>query len=681
MSDGDKQKQAKVLQAMSDLIEIAESELMLAQQVDQGEPTNLDQSQTSGAPRQADLKEYQKYKTQWQAFVQASYQRFVQGQQPVTWAQQLKVQALSKQATAEDWYDYANYLFAHQLCSKTDEEIIESLLKAIHLGYDPAVLRLLSIYAPKEACREMGSVFFRLFQLQVNEQSSFPNDARVYFLARSILLKHRPALKYLDKQIQADLKEGVSKSTSNQLWKSLRKRLNGLATEESEEKKAYLKQLNQRVKASYQTQVLNPVLDLVSDTNVMSSDDDSSDDELKEEAIYPKDCLPPLFSALPGSEDIHSDEYRNYMHRIAGMHVYIPAFVYRVGAQAAPDWYKQYGANAIEVRNLNDYLNRFKKSERAGIIKRFIEGKPGPGGWQLHRAFINAGQVRMGFYIQKYLASKHANGDSVTSQKDTQPLYLCAKQKKEFLRYIDFSSEMAGCRGYLDDAYILAKNTSDSHQVTSLAQYSALAMLSLAHKQGLVCPSAGQSDKDKPLNVSAWFSDNGRGNGVMYLKNSQCVIPYEFPGGVTTANDGPDDDALGLPMDISTPTKHWPGYDNADLRLKLNYSRKGLELLIRKRYGVVDCHGNNNPSVDPIRKANCDREVASLHLVPLVGGNNPNGAVQALCSRSLCCDKRLFLREEWNTGGEISMIRFRLSAYGPAWAEFVQASEGLPDGD
>ncbi len=262
--NGDKQAQAKALQAMSDLIQVAKDELNLIQRVDQG--------------KQADTQEAQVYKGQWQAFVQQSYQAFLhQQEQPEMESQRLRVQAFSAQATFQDWYDYANHLLTYQLCPQSDENIINHLIRAAQGGCQPAALKLLAIYVPQEAGQEMGEVYFRLFQLQVNESSPFTANVRIHFLARAILHRYQPALKYLDQQVQADINKGVSRSSENQQWHRLRQCLNRLAIQENEEKQAYLKALNQRVKSSYQTQVLHPVSDLALDVYMMSASE--SDDE------------------------------------------------------------------------------------------------------------------------------------------------------------------------------------------------------------------------------------------------------------------------------------------------------------------------------------------------------------------------------------------------------------------
>ncbi len=420
----------------------------------------------------------------------------------------------------------------------------------------------------------------------------------------------------------------------------------------------------------------------------------------------PEGCLPPDFSSFPGSEEIDSDEYGNYRHAVAGVHVWIPAFVYRVSAAAT--LFQQYGAHALEVQDLGVYLSRLNLAQRAGLIEDLAQGKPGPEGWQLHRAFVNAGAVQAGFFIQKYLASKHSNGRSVTSQPNTVPLSLTT------LDGYTRSKDMKGCAGILGDVYVLAKQTSDVHQVASIFQYSALTMLSLAQAQGAgsnrycawwsadakeCCPkgcaqdlhdeqkvnlgwqSAGErSDPNKPLTGScsdpAWASHNGQGNGVMDIKGAL----WEVAGGVTTGSDTDNPqtlwalarevDYIALDQDTAFGTVAQL-QARGDVPVPLPYSVNRLldgtfplfsgdgaydALALPKS---VDAEGLVWPGYDDSRLYT---EYTFVGLMPVVGGCWGGGA--GLCARDWgnC----------WDYLGDGAGLR--LAAYGLTWTELAGAS-------
>lgn len=287
----------------------------------------------------------------------------------------------------------------------------------------------------------------------------------------------------------------------------------------------------------------------------------------------PQELLPQGLKALPGSYDPNSSDYGNFQSEDEGIYVMIPAFMFRTGEHTSPSLFKKYGAHAIELQDLNKWLSNYSCEQLHQILRNLAKGKVMPDGWQLHRAFVNAGQVQTGFFIQKYLASMSKDRESVTSKQGQVPLSLtsyfpCHSSKRS-----------NGCQGQLDDAYLLAEKTSKStgvkHHVVSVFEYNVLQMLILAQAQGArsnqhcawwsenpndCCPKGCcinlhddkaldlswqpcQQDRKskyptKPLtgtcNKPAWDSHNGQENGLMGFKGGL----WEAAIGVTTANHG-----------------------------------------------------------------------------------------------------------------------------------------------
>lgn len=89
---------------------------------------------------------------------------------------------------------------------------------------------------------------------------------------------------------------------------------------------------------------------------------------------------------MTGFNDKQSDNYGNYMHFKGGQMIFIPAFLVRYGSEDAPQ-YSSYGANSIEIKDVSAYDSLEDAAEE---------------GFYLHRAFIDGGEVKSGFFMSKY---------------------------------------------------------------------------------------------------------------------------------------------------------------------------------------------------------------------------------------------------------------------------------------
>lgn len=156
---------------------------------------------------------------------------------------------------------------------------------------------------------------------------------------------------------------------------------------------------------------------------------------------------------MAGCEDPTSYNYGNYIHQNGSVMVFIPAFCYRIGDTSAPS-YSRDGANALEIRDA------FKG-----------EG----GGWILHRAFIDGGQQKLGFFVDKYLCSKDGTGTQAVSVKNGNQISLS--------KHYEDSWSMPECLGQISDAITLSRARGEAYACVSAFQWSALSMLSLAHGQ------------------------------------------------------------------------------------------------------------------------------------------------------------------------------------------------------
>lgn len=167
----------------------------------------------------------------------------------------------------------------------------------------------------------------------------------------------------------------------------------------------------------------------------------------------PADLTAMGLTPMDGCDDPSSDNYGNYIHTNGSVMVFIPAFCYRVGNAAAPS-YARDKENALEIRDA---------SEGEG------------GGWILHRAFIDGGVQKSGFFIDKYIASKDKTGKLAVSVKNGDNISLSTS-------YVN-SSSMPNCVGQILDAITLSRARGEGFSLTTGFQWSAIAMLSLAHGQ------------------------------------------------------------------------------------------------------------------------------------------------------------------------------------------------------
>lgn len=171
---------------------------------------------------------------------------------------------------------------------------------------------------------------------------------------------------------------------------------------------------------------------------------------------------------MVGYDDPSHANYGNYQHENGSVMCFVPAFCYRIGNPAAPS-YSRDGANAVEI------------------------GAPelaGTDGWVLHRAFIDGGQQKLGFFVDKYLCSKKSgNSNIAVSVKNANQISLSTSYEN--------SSYMTGCRGRIFDAITLSRARGEAYACVSAFQWSALSILSLA------CGQAATSAEN-----CAWYDPN-----------------------------------------------------------------------------------------------------------------------------------------------------------------------------
>lgn len=171
--------------------------------------------------------------------------------------------------------------------------------------------------------------------------------------------------------------------------------------------------------------------------------------------------LPSGFSELTGTQTASSANYGNYTYSDGSVMVFVPRFYYRIGSASSPR-YATYGANAIDIVGTDTYAT---------------EAAANAAGYAMHRAFIDGGSTKYGFFIDKYLCSKNGTTSGKSIQNGN-PISLTTNTN------YNPSNGMTGCTGILADAVVLSRaRGSGVFNCASIFMYDALAKLSLAHAQ------------------------------------------------------------------------------------------------------------------------------------------------------------------------------------------------------
>jgi len=188
--------------------------------------------------------------------------------------------------------------------------------------------------------------------------------------------------------------------------------------------------------------------------------------------------LPSGFSAMTGTTDPASENYGNYQYSDGSVMCFVPRFYYRIGSASSPR-YATYGANAVDIVGIDTFTD---------------EAAANAAGYAMHRAFIDGGAVKSGFFIDKYLCSKNGT-TSGKSVKNGDPISLTTNSS------YNPSSTMTGCTGILADAVVLSRARGTGFNTASIFMYSALALLSLAHGQAATATT-----------YCAWYDAGGTTN-------------------------------------------------------------------------------------------------------------------------------------------------------------------------
>lgn len=188
----------------------------------------------------------------------------------------------------------------------------------------------------------------------------------------------------------------------------------------------------------------------------------------------PADLTAMGLSPMQGCKNPASENYGNYKHTNGSIMCCVPAFCYRLGNSNAPS-YSRDGDNALEIKDASEF-------PQFAHNKAFVDGDADFGnGWILHRAFVDGGKMKNCFFMDKYLCSNNGSGQAA-SIKNADWL-MCLQMS------VNYSTTIFGGAGEGYDAITFSRARGDHYSLTTAYQWSAMAMLSLAHGQAATSTS------------------------------------------------------------------------------------------------------------------------------------------------------------------------------------------------
>jgi hypothetical protein len=186
--------------------------------------------------------------------------------------------------------------------------------------------------------------------------------------------------------------------------------------------------------------------------------------------ICPLANLPTGMTPMAGYDQLGHDNYGNYQFTDGSVMIWVPRFYYRIGDSSNPT-YATYGANSVDIKGTDTYATTALANAD---------------GYALHRAFIDGGAEKLGFFRDKYKCSKVANGAGYTaasikdglplsSHADHNPFAGCTDGANYYYSALDLAHRRDGVDGNV--------NASSIFFCSSQFMRSAIAVLSMAHGQ------------------------------------------------------------------------------------------------------------------------------------------------------------------------------------------------------
>ncbi len=215
--------------------------------------------------------------------------------------------------------------------------------------------------------------------------------------------------------------------------------------------------------------------------------------------------VPTGMSAMTGTTEVGHDNYGNYLvDNSESVMVWIPKFYYRITHDTDAPYY----GTKIEI----------SFGPRDGFV--------------IHRAFIDGGEEKAGFFCDKYLWSnaladgtdnEDTTGGIAASIKDRRPVSTHTDNNR--ISYLTGNSQTPA--NNYGGVYAAAKSRGDDFAPISMFCRSALAILSFAHAQELLdgagAPVAGATDKAAWMDVAPYAPKGCNNNALRDAQDSSVL--------------------------------------------------------------------------------------------------------------------------------------------------------------
>ena len=184
--------------------------------------------------------------------------------------------------------------------------------------------------------------------------------------------------------------------------------------------------------------------------------------------VYPGE-LPEGFAEMEGTRNKANDNYGNYTYKDGSVMVFVPKFYYRFSHASSPRFAK-YKMHAIDIAGADAFGN---------------EAAANAAGYVLHRAFKDGGQIKPGFFIDKYPAGFNENRTGVVSKKGLSPISSNDTNCTTVMNNLTRPGSDKPSSSYSAAQFVWAARTRGvgTFHLPSIFMYTAIGFLSLAHRQ------------------------------------------------------------------------------------------------------------------------------------------------------------------------------------------------------
>ena len=214
------------------------------------------------------------------------------------------------------------------------------------------------------------------------------------------------------------------------------------------------------------------------------------------------------FRALNGTVDPDSDNtYGVYEHEYAGLCCYIPKFWVRIGSENAPQ-YEIYKNNSIEIAKGDTF-----DTEEEALAQ----------GYFLPRAFIDGGEIKKGFFLQKYNARVSAQNTSDGKNYPTSYITNSSLVSIPFYTMIDRAKTL-GQNWNVETCFMWATHQLLTLSLAQMAKWSTWCKW-FKSSRSYQYPNIGLSSTNEGL-----YTHNGMPNGIAGFS-----FVWQFVLGITTA--------------------------------------------------------------------------------------------------------------------------------------------------